>query len=113
MLYYNKLFLILKIMIYKGVYMEKNKEKDTDKILGMNRVMFFIIVILLCILSLSIGIYAQVFYRYSDTDPFMLGIGVNKTQNAAEINRLKNEFSKICTNFIYHILSPFSSFVCI
>ena len=30
--------------------MEKNKEKDTDKILGMNRVMFFIIVILLCIL---------------------------------------------------------------
>ena len=78
--------------------MEKNKEKDTDKILGMNRVMFFIIVILLCILSLSIGIYAQVFYRYSDTDPFMLGIGVNKTQNAAEINRLKNEFSKICTN---------------
>ena len=43
--------------------MEKNKEKDTDKILGMNRVMFFIIVILLCILSLSIGIYAQVFYR--------------------------------------------------
>jgi len=72
--------------------MEKNKEKDTDKILGMNRVMFFIIVILLCILSLSIGIYAQVFYRYSDTDPFMLGIGVNKTQNAAEINRLKNEF---------------------
>ena len=25
--------------------MEKNKEKDTDKILGMNRVMFFVIII--------------------------------------------------------------------
>jgi len=79
-----------------------NKEKDMDKILGMNRTMFFVIVILLCALSLSIGIYAQVFYRYSDTDPFMLGIGVGKTQDAAEITKLKNEFStgKIFTNDI-------------
>ncbi len=78
--------------------MENNKEKDVDKILGMNRTMFFIIVILLCILSLSIGIYAQIFYRYSDTDPFMLGIGVGKTQDVAEITKLKNEFNNIFTN---------------
>ena len=77
-----------------------NKEKDTDKILGMNRVMFFVIVILLCILSLSIGIYAQIFYRYSDTDPFMLGIGVGKTQEKAEITALKNGFNDIFTNDI-------------
>ena len=49
--------------------MNNNKEKDMDKILGMNRTMFFVIVILLCLLSLSIGIYAQLFYKYSDTDP--------------------------------------------
>lgn len=78
--------------------MENNKEKDVEKILGMNRTMFFVIVILLCILSLSIGIYAQVFYRYSDTDPFMLGIGVGKTQDIAEITKLKNEFNNIFTN---------------
>ena len=77
-----------------------NKEKDTDKILGMNRIMFFVIVILLCILSLSIGIYAQIFYRYSDTDPFMLGIGVGKTQEKAEITALKNGFNDIFTNDI-------------
>ncbi len=78
-----------------------NKEKDTtDKILGMNRIMFFVIVALLCILSLSIGIYAQVFYRYSDTDPFMLGIGVGKTQDKAEIIALKNSFDNIFTNDI-------------
>ena len=76
----------------------ENNEKDTEKILGMNRTMFFIIIILLCILSLSIGIYAQVFYRYSKTDPFMLGIGVGRTQDAAEITKLKNEFSTIFTN---------------
>lgn len=82
--------------------MSTNKEKDMDKILGMNRTMFFVIVILLCILSLSIGIYAQIFYKYSDTDPFMLGIGIGKTQDAAEITKLKNEFStgKIFTNDI-------------
>lgn len=78
--------------------MEKNKEKDVEKILGMNRTMFFVIIILLCILSLSIGIYAQVFYRYSNTDPFMLGIGVGKTQDVAEITKLKNDFNNIFTN---------------
>ena len=77
--------------------MENNKEKDMDKVLGMNRIMFFVIVGLLCILALSIGIYAQIFYRYSDTDPFMLGIGVGKTQ-AAEITKMKNEFNTIFTN---------------
>lgn len=80
--------------------MKNDKEKDVDKILGMNRIMFFIIIILLCILSLSIGIYAQIFYRYSDTDPFMLGIGVGKTQNVAEITKLRNEFNNIFTNDI-------------
>ncbi len=77
--------------------MEDNNE---DKILGMNRTMFFVIVILLCILSLSIGIYAQIFYRYSDTDPFMLGVGIGRTQDAAEITKMKNEFNSIFTNQI-------------
>ena len=76
----------------------ENKEKNVDKILGMNRTMFFVVIILLCVLSLSIGIYAQVFYRYSETDPFMLGIGVGRTQDAAEITKLKNEFNNIFTN---------------
>jgi len=75
-----------------------NKEKDVDKILGMNRTMFFVVVILLCVLSLSIGIYAQVFYKYSESDPFMLGIGVGKTQDEAEITKLKNDFNNIFTN---------------
>lgn len=76
------------------------KEKDVDRILGMNRTMFFVIVGLLCILSLSIGIYAQIFYRYSDTDPLMLGIGVGKTQEKAEIVALRNAFGEIFTNDI-------------
>lgn len=78
----------------------ENQDKETDKILGMNRTMFFVIVILICVLSLSIGIYAQVFYRYSETDPFILGIGVGKSQDAVEITKLKNEFNTMFTNNI-------------
>ena len=77
-----------------------NNEKDVDKILGMNRTMFFVIVALLCILSLSVGIYAQIFYRYSDIDPFMLGIGISKKQEKEEIIALKNSFDSIFTNDI-------------
>ena len=66
-----------------------NNEKDVDKILGINRTMFFVIVALLCVLSLSVGVYAQVFYRYSDIDPFMLGIGISNKKEKAEITALK------------------------
>ena len=77
-----------------------NNEKDVDKILGMNRTMFFVIVALLCVLSLSVGVYAQVFYRYSDIDPFMLGIGISNKKEKAEITALKNSFDDIFTNDI-------------
>ena len=77
-----------------------NNEKDVDKILGINRTMFFVIVALLCVLSLSVGVYAQVFYRYSDIDPFMLGIGISNKKEKAEITALKNSFDDIFTNDI-------------
>lgn len=77
-----------------------NNDKDVDKILGMNRTMFFVIVALLCILSLSVGVYAQIFYRYSDIDPFMLGIGISKKQEKEEVIALKNSFDNIFTNDI-------------
>ncbi len=74
--------------------------KDTDKILGMNRTLFITIVILLCILSICIGIYAQFFYKYSESDKFMFGLGKNQAQNQEEIKKLKNEFDNIFTNDI-------------
>ena len=65
MIYYLQLFL-------EGFFtMDKNKEKNNDleTIFGMNRVMFFVIVALVCILSISVGIYASVFYKYKEKDP--------------------------------------------
>lgn len=79
--------------------MEKDT-KDTDKILGMNRTLFLVIVILLCVLSICVGIYAQFFYKYSKSDAFMFGLGRNQAQNEEEIKKLKNEFENIFTNDI-------------
>ncbi len=79
--------------------MEKDT-KDVDKILGMNRTLFLVIVILLCILSICVGVYAQFFYKYSKSDAFMFGLGRNQAQNEEEIKRLKNEFENIFTNDI-------------
>lgn len=79
--------------------MEKDT-KDVDKILGMNRTLFLVIVILLCVLSICVGVYAQFFYKYSKSDAFMFGLGRNQAQNEEEIKRLKNEFENIFTNDI-------------
>lgn len=79
---------------------EKEKENDLDKIFGMNRTMFFVIVILVCVLSVSIGIYASAFYKYSPTDPFILGVGVSVSQAEQEITQLKNNFPSSFNNGI-------------
>lgn len=74
--------------------------KDTDKILGMNRTLFLAIVILLCILSVCVGIYAQFFYKYAKIDKFMFGIGRGQAQDDEEIKQLKNQFDDMFTNDI-------------
>ena len=80
--------------------MDKNKEKNNDleTIFGMNRVMFFVIVALVCILSISVGIYASVFYKYKEKDPFVLGMGIKNTQEEEKLNSLSRDFLKIFTN---------------
>ena len=80
---------------------KKSKENDVDKILGMNRIMFFVIVILICILALSIGIYSTVFYRYSKKDPFMIGTGIKNSQEEEEINNLRTAFNNILSRKRY------------
>ena len=77
---------------------KKNKENDIEKVFGMNRVMFFIIIILICILAISIGIYSTFFYRYSKKDPFMLGVGIKNSQEEDEISTLRTNFPNIFKN---------------
>lgn len=65
---------------------------------GKSKVAFFTVVVMLCIIAVSIGIYTQYFYKYSDTDPLMLGINIGSEKTAEELQQLEAEFNSLFTN---------------
>lgn len=68
---------------------------------GKKRIIFFIVVFLICIVAISFGIYAQFFYKYSDTDPLMLGIHIGSKKTAEEYSDLKANFLNLFTNEVH------------
>ncbi len=71
-----------------------------DSLHGPKKYLFFIGIILLCVVALCLGIYAQFFYKYSDTDALMMGINIGSQKNAEEIETLKSNFNNLFTNSI-------------
>lgn len=69
--------------------------------LSENRKLFFIVIILICILAIALGIYGQFFYKYSDTDPFMFRIHIGGKKSAEEYAELKSNFLNIFTNEVH------------
>lgn len=67
---------------------------------GTKRYMFLVGLLLVCIVALCIGIYIQFFYKYSDTDPFMIGINIGAKKTEEEIATLKADFNSLFTNSI-------------
>ena len=65
---------------------------------GKNKFFFFFALFLICIVALCIGIYTQYFYRYSETDPLMIGINTGKEKSIEEIANLKAEFNNLFQN---------------
>lgn len=65
---------------------------------GRNKYLFFIALILICIVALSLSIYVQFFYKYSDTDPFMIGINIGAQKTAEEYDLLKSNFNELFQN---------------
>ena len=80
--------------------MEKKTSQFFNKIMENQKYkfLFFIAIIMICIVALCIGIYTQFFYKYSDVDPLMLGIKFGSTRDTEEINELKNEFNNLFKN---------------
>lgn len=74
-----------------------NPKNESDKVLGLNRTLFLVIVALLCVLSICVGIYAQYFYKYSESDPFMMGAVAN-AKAEEEKERLESNFDNLFTN---------------
>ncbi len=80
--------------------MIRELRRFVNSLTGPRKYIFFAVLSLVCIVALCLGIYAQFFYKYSDTDVFMLGINIGSEKNAEEINILKSNFNNLFTNSI-------------
>lgn len=78
--------------------MRRSIRRFFDSLHGIKKYLFFIALILICVVALCLGIYAQFFYKYSDTDAFMIGINIGSQKNAEEIDALKSNFNSLFTN---------------
>ena len=72
-----------------------------SKLTGKSRTIFFIVVVLICVIAVGIGLYSQFFYEYSDTDPLMIGIYVGSKKTSEEYAELKANFLNLFTNETY------------
>ncbi len=80
--------------------MKRAIRKFVGNLNGRNKNIFFLILILICIVALCLGIYIQFFYKYSDTDPLMMGINIGGQKTAEEYAILEAEFNNLFTNDI-------------
>ena len=78
--------------------MYRAMRRFVSKITGPRKVVFFIVLTLICILALSIGIYTQFFYKYSATDPFLIGINLGAEKTKEEYALLEANFNGLFTN---------------
>lgn len=67
---------------------------------GTRKIVFFVVLVLICIVAICLGIYAQFFYKYDDTDPLMIGINVGAKKTQEEIDVLKANFNGLFNNSI-------------
>lgn len=80
--------------------MRRAVRRLVSKLHGKNKLIFFIVLAMVCIVALSIGIYTQFFYKYSETDPLMMGINIGSQKTAEECAMLEAEFNSIFKNEI-------------
>ena len=80
--------------------MKRALRRFVSSLTGTRKYIFFTVLTLICIVALCLGIYAQFFYKYSDTDALMLGINIGSKKTAEEIDILKAEFNGLFTNSI-------------
>lgn len=72
-----------------------------SKLTGRNKVLYFIVLSLICIVAICIAIYVQYFYKYYDTDPLMLGIHIGAKKTNEEYASLKSNFNNLFTNEVH------------
>lgn len=80
--------------------MKRAIRRFVSTLTGPKKYVFFAVLALICIVAICLGIYTQFFYKYSDTDPLMLGINIGSKKTAEEIDILKADFKNLFTNSI-------------
>lgn len=80
--------------------MKRTIRRFVSNLKGKNRNIFFLVLLLICIVAACIGIYAQFFYEYADVDPFMIGIHVGAQKTAEEYAILSSNFNNLFQNTI-------------
>lgn len=78
--------------------MRKKIIRFVDKLEGKKILAFYIVIISVCAIAISLGIYVQFFYKYSKTDPFMIGINIGSKKTAEEYSQLKSNFDTLFNN---------------
>ncbi len=78
--------------------MIRHLRRFVSHLTGKKKYLFFVILLLICIVALSLGIYSQFFYKYSDTDPLMIGINIGAKKTAEEYAFLESNFNELFTN---------------
>ena len=68
-----------------------------DELSGPKKIVFFVVIILLCIIALFVAIYIEFFYQYAETDPFFTGL-VSSEKTQEEITNMKNNFNELFKN---------------
>lgn len=72
-----------------------------SKLTGKNKVIFFVVLFLICVVAICIAIYSQYFYKYSDTDPLMIGIHIGSKKTTEEFASLKEDFNDLFKNDVH------------
>ena len=72
-----------------------------SKLTGRNKVIYFVVLFLICVVAICIAIYVQYFYKYYETDPLMLGIHIGAKKTNEEYATLKANFNNLFTNEVY------------
>ena len=78
--------------------MKRAIRRFVGSLTGTRKYIFFVVLVLICIVAMCLGIYAKFFYKYADTDIFMIGINIGAKKTAEEIDILKSNFNSLFNN---------------
>lgn len=79
----------------------RSLRRFVSKLNGKNKVIYFVVLFLICVVAICIAIYVQYFYKYYDTDPLMLGIHIGAKKTNEEFATLKSNFNSLFTNEVH------------